>query len=314
MNDAAVKSGEYEIVGSLTEPYSFVSYAFAVVATNEGVLRAPIYYEHGPSTMIGVNASETSVAAAQYSRDTPYDPYYALGYDIIVDYSTQLYFSTVRAADPLTQVQVGSARAPAIHYLIPTYPNVCPFGGCAINDRNEVLGFDYLTYAYPFYTLGNPSSLVHLPIQDQEFDPSYGGANTGPVAFNNANQLLYMDATSNAAVVYNADTGVKTVIPVLAPGCPSPLTVEPISMNNKGEVLGFVSNCPSPTYFTWDPQNGTQFLNAQIPSSPLTITPLGVNDAGQILIVLTSTSNVDTWGTLDPVTSTQTKGRARIRS
>ncbi len=312
MNDADATTGDYEIVGSLTEPYSFVPYAFAVVTNNAGFLHAPVFYEHGPSAMIGVNASETAVAAAQFSRDAPYDP----SFQSAINFSAQLYFSTNQGANTLTQVQAGSAAAPAVHYLIPTYPNVCVFGGCSINDRNQVLGFDYLTYSYPYataalYTLGDPSSLTHLPIQDTELEPALGGANTGPVAFNDAGQLLYMDATSNAAVVYDADTGVRTVLPVVPPGCPAPVTVEPISMNNKGEVLGFVSNCPNPTYFTWDPNDGTQFLNAQLPSSASTITPLGVNDAGQILIVLTSTSNVNTWGTLDPVLPAQAKARAR---
>jgi hypothetical protein len=129
------------------------------------------------------------------------------------------------------------------------------------------------------------------------------------VTFNNANQILYVDPQFGAAV-YNVGTGVKTVIPVSAPNCRSRLAT-PLSMNDKDEVLGFVA-CPLGTvYFTWDPAGGTKFLSAEIPSNPYTITPLGVNDNGQILIQLTSSTYVNSWGTLDPIAPKASGGRPR---
>jgi hypothetical protein len=289
MNDVDPATGEYEIVGSATEQFSFGARAFAVLATAAGFKRTTIYYADAPSQMVGVSTNQVALATAAFERDTAYD------------IQGELYSTTTAVSNSLVQLQpLASADSPALHYLIPTYSIPCPFGGCAINDRNEVLGYDYLTQnsggaTAALYTVGSPASLVHLPIQDAN-----ASLQSYPVAFNNANQLAYFVAQLNTAAIYDVDTGVRTVIPVSPPGCAVGGTAVPISMNNRGAVLG-LDYCPGfNAYWTWDSVNGTHYLEGQIPASAYTIFPLGINDAGQILVNLqTPTSNA--WGTLDPM-------------
>ena len=309
MNDAAAASGEYEVVGSATEEFAVDGHAFAAVAGPGGFKRTTTYFAYAPSTMVGVNAAQISAAAAEYDRDTAYDVY------------GLLYATATGASGSLGALQASpSATTPVVHVLAPTYRNPCPFGGCAINDRNEVLGYDFRT-AYgglatvALFTVGQPASLVHVPLQDVVVNnidnPTQVQAATAyPVAFNDLDQLLYLDATLLAPAIYDVATGVRTVVPVAAPGCVNPV---PLSMNNEGEMLGTFASCPTPIYYTWDAAHGTQYLNAQLPANAYTIVPLGVNDNGQILVKLTSSAAVTTWGTLDPV-ATRANGPLRART
>ena len=310
INDADATTGQYEVVGSATEEFSNNAHAFAAVAGATGFQRAVTYFAYAPSRMVGVSASRLSVAAAEFDRDTAYDV------------TGPLYSTTSSASGSLTQLQtLPSATAPVVHVLVPTYQNPCPFGGCAIDARNRVLGYDYRTvlngYAtVAIFTAGDQSSLVHVPLQDAVsygYPPTAASAATYPVAFNDRGDLLYLDATLQSPAIYNIDTGTRTVIPVSSPICNNPV---PLSMNNLGEVLGSFQYCstPTPTYFTWDPVHGTQYLNAQLPASPYTIAPLGVNDRGQILAKLTSSASVASWGTLDPVAPAAANAHLRKRN
>ncbi len=300
--DDANAAGDYEIVGVAREEFAEDRHAFAAIAGPTGFKRLAIYSAYGPSSMAGVNASEVSAAAAAFDRDTAYDV------------RGLLYYTASGASASLTQLQaLPSATSTPFHALVPTYPSPCPFGGCAINDRGELLGYDWLTLynneaTVALGTVGEPASLLHLPLQDAVYaQPSSSvdtPAATYPVAFNNQNQLLYLEATVNAPAVYDIDTGKNTIISASAPGCTNPV---PLSMNNRAEVLGTFLNCTTPVYFTWDRATGTHYLNAEIPSSAFTVFPLGVNDRGQILVKLMSASSVTYWGTLDPVASSAGK-------
>ncbi len=313
IDDANAATGAYEIVGSVQEEYTFNPNAFAVVAVASAFKKSSIYYPYSPSAMVGVNSAQTSLATAEFSRDT------------VADIHGQLYFTATGAVDALSQLQApASPNAPLEHYLIPTVANACPFGGCAINGAGEVLGYDYTTVndystaTAALYTLGKPASLVHLPIQDvlgiEQNDNTYQVAVVFPVALNNAGQLVYYDTDLGSPVLYNVASGAKTVISVLPPGCSAP-SAAPISLNNLGEVLGVVSNCPNYSgYFTWDSVHGTQFLNAEIPASAYTLFPLGVNDRGQILVTLQTSAGVNDWGTLDPVAGGSAKAQSQRRA
>jgi hypothetical protein len=305
IDDANPATGEYEVVGSATESFAADPHAFVAIAGPTGFKRATVYYAYAPSTMVGVNATQISAAAAEADRDTAYD---AQGL---------LYSTTTGAAGSLAPLQpLPSGVGPALHVLAPTYELPCPFGGCAINDRSEILGFDFYTIndgaaTVALYTVGEPSSLVHLPLADSvgyDGGPDVPSADSFPVAFNDLDQLLYLDATLEAPAVYDADTGVRTIVPVSGPGCGPPV---PLSLNNLGEVLGTFAYCATPIYYTWDPVRGTQYLSAQIPANAYTIYPLGVNDNGQILVKLTTSASVTTWGTLDPVVPTGARARRR---
>ena len=311
INDANAGSGEYEVVGAATEAFSVGTRAFAVIAGPGGFVRSTIYYANSPSTMVGVNASAVSVASAAFERDR------------IGDLDGLLYFTTVSAGSALATLQTPTAaNAPPIHNLLPiaptyypAYPNPCAFGGCTINAANEVLGFDALTrtaaqtFTLAVYTVGNPASLRHLPLSGPILAPS--PAEDTPVAFNNADRLVYLDSTTNEPAVLDIDTGAKTRLPVLPAGCPASAQGIPLSMNDLGEVVGFNAGCATPNvYWTWDPLHGTHYLASEIPASAYTIYPLGVNDNGQILVALVDANGVDDWGTLDRVRSPTARSKA----
>ena len=303
MNEANAGSGQYEVVGSVTEPFAVGTRAFAVIAGPGGFVKSTIYYANSPSIMVGVNASQVSVASAAFERDR-------LG-----DLDGSLYFTTKSAGSALATLQTpAAANAPPIHNLLPTaptyypaYPNPCVFGGCTINAANEVLGFDALTQngatqaaTLAVYTVGNAASLRHLPLSGPIIAPA-PEENT-PVAFNNADRLVYLDSTTNEPAVLDIDTGATTTLPVLPPGCAAYAQGIPLSMNDIGEVFGFNSGCTTANaYWTWDPAHGVRYLASEIPASAYTLFPLGVNNNGQILVQLVDANGVDYWGTLDPV-------------
>lgn len=311
INDADPKTGAYEIVGSATEEFTQYAHAFTLGVTASGFKTPTIFYAYAPSGMVGVNGAGTALAAASFNRDTAFD------------IAGQLYFTATAGAASLTPLQPPTATSPpASHYLIPTYATACVFGGCAINDRNEVLGYDYSTLSSYDSTrrngftataaiavVGQPASLLHIPIQDLALNPVFGigvvdpFADDYPVALNNANQLFYYDQSYAAAALFDVDSGVRTIITV--PGaCPGNY-VAPLSLNNRGEALGESTDCSGyALYWTWDTTRGVQIVNAQIPASNDTIYPLGVNDNGQILIDLRTSGGFDRWGTLDPVSTT----------
>ncbi len=311
IDDANAGSGQYEVVGAVTEPFSTGTRAFAAIAGAGGFVKSTIYYANSPSTMVGVNASQRSVASAAFERDR------------IGDLDGQLYFTTEGAGAALTTLQTpAAANAAPIHNLLPiaptdypAYPNPCVFGGCTINAASEVLGFDALTRnaaqtaTLAVYTVGNAASLRHLPLSGPTLAP--GPEEDTPVAFNNADRIVYLDSTTNEPAVLDIDSGAKTRLPVLPPGCPSYAQGVPLSMNDLGEVVGVNLNCTTPSaYWTWDPLHGTQYLASEIPASAYTIYPLGVNDNGQILVQLVDTNGVDYWGTLDLVRSPAARAKA----
>jgi hypothetical protein len=75
-------------------------------------------------------------------------------------------------------------------------------------------------------------------------------------------------------------------------------------MSNSGQVLGYTAQCGSDNdliYWTWDPVNGTQDLNAEILMTGYSeVVPAGVNDNGQILATVYTSSGIAHWGTLNP--------------
>ena len=309
INDANAGTGQYEVVGFETEPFAVNTRAFAAIAGPGGFVKATIYYANSPSIMVGVNASQISVASAAFERDR-------LG-----DLDGSLYFTTKSAGSALATLQTpAAANAPPIHNLLPTaptydpaFPNPCAFGGCTINAANEVLGFDALTknlatqtYTLAVYTVGNATSLRHLPLSG-----SLSPQDDTPVAFNNTDRLVYLDSMTNEPAVLDIDTGAKTTLPVLPAGCPAYAQGIPLSMNDLDEVVGFNTGCTATNaYWTWDPVHGVRYLASEIPASAYTLFPLGVNNNGQILIRLVDPNGVDDWGTLDPVSSPAARSKA----
>ena len=217
-------------------------------------------------------------------------------------------------------MQAPAPSQPRAHYLLPLQSYAvptCTFGGCVINDRNEILGYDYDTLTdtsanLAVYVLGNPASLVDLPISASFI---YGYLESSPpAAFNNRDQILY--GAPKGPTIYDIASRKTTVVPLVTPSCPKGGSGAPLSMNNNGEVLGQYQCGDFSGYFTWDAATGTHDLGLAIPNTNFTLFPVAVNDNGQILIELT-VGNFNTavsWGTLDPVSSSSTKARPALRA
>jgi len=264
INDAA-SNGTFEVGGRGGNPYAAANYAFIV---NN---RLPtIYYAYEASSILGINTNGISAVTALFApvRTT--------------DLAGQQLF-TGSGTGYLSQLQAPVSAAAPIHYLLP-FPNysvpACPFGGCVINDRNKILGYDFFSLTstsakVAVATLGKPESLVDLPISLNFYPGGYELASTGTVAFNNNDQILY-DAGVYAAdisAIYDIRSGKKTIIRVVTPTCPKGAHTLPISMNNKEEVLGFYYCATNSGYFTWDPVTGTHDLSLQIPSTNFEVAP-----------------------------------------
>ncbi len=294
--------GSYQIGGTTGNPYAGSRYAFAVTP------RTPIvYYGYENSVVLGINNNGTSLVSALFVpvRTT--------------DLSGQQYFTATGGGGYLAQVQAPASSVTRVHYLLPflryaTPP--CPFGGCVINDLNEILGYDPFTLtdtsaSLALYSLGNPASLVDLPISLNATDGFIYGL--PPVAFNDRNQILYNADQGRVPAVYDIGSKKTTIIPLVTPNCPKGGYGEPLSMNNKGEVLGtyFCNNNNFSGYFTWDAASGTHDLSVAIPNTNFTLYPIGVNDSGAILIELTAGyfNTRVSWGMLEPVTSSSAKAR-----
>jgi len=306
INDANPITGQYEMVGKVSTQYLQNASTFAVLANAAGFTKSTIYSAYPDGDMAGVNSNGISLAIAYfYPADT-------------LELSGPQFLTAAGATDYLAPLESPVASQPPVHYVVPQLnynPNPCAFGGCYINDLNEVLGADYFSAAssHPteaLYTVGVPSSLRVLPISS-----AYCCV---PVALNNQNQILFNAAgrgSEPVPTIYNVTTGKMKRALTATQTCPKGLTGYPIGLNNKGEVLGsYAGHCTS-TYFTWDAVHGTQQLDPQLPANDYTrIYALGVNDNGQILVNLVK-GNVYDWGTLDPVVPpATTKSHSRARS
>ncbi len=198
-----------------------------------------------------------------------------------------------------------------------TSNNVCPFGGCYINNGGVVLGSGATAASLlGLFTLAN-GAYNDLP---DSFTDSSGNSyyiNSGyPPDPQLTNYGLAGTASesgnfnSQFAVVYSFAASGWSVLPVLPANCS---THNVLSFNNSGEVLGFDSNCPNSSpniYWTWDAANGIAAVN--IPSnSYAAVQLLGVNDNGQLLATLQTTAGAYDWGTLNPVGGTSSSARRK---
>jgi hypothetical protein len=275
-------AGTYQIGGTTATPYSS-NVAFAVTPSS-----TIVYYAWSDSALLGVNNNGISLAVADFFpvRTT--------------DLSGSQFFTAHDGGGYLTQVQAPASSATPIHYLLPLkfdQNTTTPFGSNLLNDRNEVLGYDYFTLTptsanIAVYTLGSPASIVDSSfVPNAAYDSVYGFV---PIAFNDRDQILY-DADNpdvypeGIPAVYDIGSEKKTVIPLATPTCPTGAHGVPISMNNTGEVLGEYYCQKGYGYFTWDALSGTHDLSLAIPDTNFTLYPVGVNDNGQILIELEGT-------------------------
>ena len=301
--DDKTAGGTYQVGGTTANLYTGA--AFIVTP------RTPIiYYAYEDSSVLGINNNGIALFSALFApvRTT--------------DFSGLQFFTATNGGGYLTQVQAPASAAAPIHYLLP-FQNFgqstqCAFGGCFINDRSEILGYDSLSITptsanLAAYTLGNPASLVDLPI-DLNASGAFVYGNL-PVAFNDRDQILY-DANMSQAylqgkpTIYDMGSGKTTAIPLVTPKCPKGGHGDPLSMNNNGEVLGFYyCNNSFFGYFTWDAVTGTHDLSLVIPDTNFALYPIGINDSGAILIELTAGLNPVSWGRLDPIASSSTKLR-----
>ena len=287
INGADAESGTYGVVGSFTDYRHVLNSsddAFFASVTASGASTVAPYYDHSPAELYGINAAGTAVG---YSYNTVNN--YAI---FVTAPGRQLTF---------LQSSCGTTSTGCLATVEGLKPQTngeplrsCAFGGCTINASGTVLGVDGATSAYALFPLG-ASSPRDVPLYVQKGDFGF------VVALNDANQIVYFSiGTPSATYLFNANSGTTTTVPPVAGT--SCAHYYPISLNNLGKILGFSSFCKQkPFYYTWDPVNGTQELDLQIPASAYAIRPLGINDNGQILVSLGTSAGATHWGTLDPI-------------
>lgn len=268
--------------GALIETYGTTSKAANVV----------IYGTHQPSMLYGVNFYGEAVGTAYYAP---------LG-----GFISPAIFVAPAGGDTLVLGQPQCTTQLLHCGTMQQLDNVaCPFGGCWIDDSGTILAIDALTKKLMTYSYQRPGSGNDLPL--------IANSPYGAWDLNDAGQILYQGPTPGVDV-YSMPTGTLTQLPQPAGCTASDLSNDsPVSINNRGEVLGFDSCGAGPVvYWTWTAQAGTQNLNDQIPASaPYSlIRPIGVNDNGQILVTLYTQSGAIHWGTLDPpIAATTTPAR-----
>ena len=301
IGDADPKSGAYDVVGGFTDIHhagrGYTDAFYATVAAS-GSYKTEPYYDHSPAALYGVNAAGMATGSS---------------FDHYID-AYPIFVTAEPAALTYLQPSCATTSTGCLEpiELLKTQTNgeplgPCAFGGCEINARGTVVGFDPVTSDYAVSTIGAPSSLVELPL------PIAPGNFGYVVALNDANQLVYFTiGRTSASFVYNLNAGTTTPIPPVAGT--SCAHYYPISINNLGEVLGFSSFCKQGSfYYTWSPVTGTQDLNLELPANAYTIKPLGINDNGQILVSLGTSGGATHWGTLDPVAAAAKTSHPRAK-
>ncbi len=281
MTNANPSSGAFSIVGAGYPAHIDNRIAFATTISGNSVV-FHTYRGNVPSELDGINNAGSAVGYSYYRPAggffENYPPFVLNGkrfHPLQPQCTTD---EPLCMSDVTTDASVGS----------------CPFGGCAINDANVVFGDDYESgWFYEVYTLGQPGSGENLPLA---YNTTY------PVGLNNNLQISYGDVSSGYYAAWQYQVGASAPISLGALPGSSCAEYYPLGQNNTGEVLGYAFDCvsQSPTYWTWDPVNGMQDLDIEIPpNSYESITPYGVNDAGQVLVSLDS-SGTTHWGTLVP--------------
>ncbi len=290
-------NGTVRFVGSLATAFVQDAALFGTLDSS-GKIATTAFTSNQESALGGVNVSGEAIGAAYYlplgGFDSSYPPF-------VVAAGTK----TLGIAQPYC-VKVAQYCAEPLQTV-----GSCPFGGCTINDSDTVLALDSVSEDFMVYTPGPSPSGQDLPAIKVS-------GQTGILDMNNADQILYstFDATGThiSSAIYAIGHGITTPIPTIPGNSCSDYVAE--SLSNAGQVLGYTQNCKKTAdeiYWTWDPANGTQNLNAEIPSNSYhSIAPLGVNDNGQILVSLVTAAGSYDWGTLNPpATATSTRLRRR---
>jgi hypothetical protein len=301
IGNADPNTGAYNVVGGFTDIHhavrGYTDAFYATVAASGSFATVP-YYDHSPAALYGVNAAGTAVGSS-YSGGIDYAPIFMTAQPETLTFLQPSCATTSKAClAPIELLKTQTNGEPLAS---------CAFGGCVINAGGTVVGFDPATTNYAVSIVGTSASPVELPL------PIALGNFGYVVALNDADQLLYFTiGSTSASFVYDLNAGTTTPIPPIAGT--SCAHYYPISINNLGKVLGFSSFCKQrPFYFTWDPINGTQDLDLELPANAYTIKPLGINDNGQILVSLGTSTGATHWGTLDPIAASAKTRNARSK-
>jgi hypothetical protein len=280
-------AGLVDVVGSVEYTYqqgAVALYSAVNLATKKIVTTLAVGYSN--SAIVGVNPGGTAVGTSYYNPIGNWD-----------DGLAQAPFEFVPPGAPkLLQTGCGSLSAGCGAL---STPSICPFGGCAITSDGSVLLLD-LFGPLAFEILPKPGGTpTTVPLDYAAYE-----SGVFPI-INNAKQVLYATFSSNYQYVYTTlyqpVTKKSTVIPLIAKStCKTAL---PLSLNNKGQVLGWTANCSNPadqTFFTYDASHGTQDLAAALPDGTARVTPVGNNDKGQILVYIYGGGSNNRWGILQP--------------
>jgi hypothetical protein len=259
---------------------------------------ATTVFPNDESFITGVNDAGTAVGVGVYQPITGF----ATSNSPFITTAGKSALSVLQPS--CTIVRLGCAGFPTFTSSV---ANSCGFGGCNITADGTLFLIDLFTGSFE---LVKPDGTTQDIALDADVLQTTGYGIGAPI-INDANQILYAvasivaGATVIAPQIYQIGVGpIVTVPPIKGNSC---LQYIPLSFNNVGEVVGIAYSCVAnnPTYFTYDPANGTRDLSSELPTSGFySLQPEAVNDNGQILVGFETTNGGPVhWGLLDPMTA-----------
>ncbi len=285
MNDEV--HGTLEVVAVASTPYFGNVATIFVDSPATHAIVAHDFINNSASAAFGINGFGEAIGLAYYDPITPFEG--SPPFIFYADGSQKLLQPTCT-----TQKRGCGVLDPTASYFPPDFSLLCPFGGCRITNSGSTLLYDEATGHYEvLYRGGAYLDLPQYIVPSQYY----------PIMINNAGKVLFAEENFPGDVVTTSvqQVGANHATQVPAISGSSCQDYVPLSMNNKGEVLGYTKTCPSndATFFTYDSRNGTQDLKTLIPVGSPPIQAYAVNDNGEILIS-TNTNFPYHWGILRP--------------
>lgn len=289
--------GVARFVGYVATPFDEAPVGFLGTVNAAGKAALTPFSAHSPSNLAGVNLGGQAIGSGHY---VPVGGFYSAYPQFVAN------AGAISVAQPYCTTVAQYCASPVQNTL-----SGCAFGGCSINDSGTVLAIDPSNGELMTYAPGAQRS-------GADYAAIPAAYLVGGEQLNNAGQILYSAYDKAHAhiysYVYTASSGASSIVPAIAGSTCA--DYYGISLNNLGQILGYTGNCTNPNdsiYWTWDPADGIQNLNAEIPSNSYSgIIPQGINDNGSILVsLIVPPAGLYDWGTLAPTPAARTHNRRR---
>jgi len=296
ISEANATSGAFDVVGYVNTQYSNTSgygtaygdyKALYLTATPKSNVVRTAVFTNDQSSFVGVNAAGTALGTGDY-------------YPLASFASTTPPFVVTPEKGSLSLLQPACTTIKLGCGDVATQYGdeaPCGFGGCLIAADGTLLLYDLFSGSYEVVAPNGTTRDIAL---DANLD--------GVPIMNNAKQIAYAAETVVAGTtvvqtrLFSVGAGTVATVPSLkGMNCGQYV---PVSLNNKGRILGYASGCDSNygfAYFTFDAATGTQELPSALPGNYFSFFPHAINDKNQILVDLELTSGgASHWGYLQP--------------